>query len=350
MVEVNSGVFAGLQDLREDLVHHRQLLVGAADRLDIGVVAAGAVPLSVPAEMLVTETPRYRRMLADYQLLAREQLICGTQVHVDAPVRDEAVRVANRVAPFLPLFLALSASSPFWSDGSDTGYASVRTLVWLRWPSAGPFPSAVKSAAEYDALIAHGMVYFDVRPSARVPTLELRVCDSCPDVDTIVLIAGLFRALVEHEVHGLRAGVPPLEISPTLARAALWRAARSGLEGDLVDVAAAVPRPARELVEQFAHMLRPELDEAGDWDTVSELAAAAIRGGSSASRQRRFLRRRGRLTDVVDLLRAETTGLMTSSAAADDPDGTLLYCYRPIHDPGTADCSGEAAAPDGSPH
>jgi len=93
----------------------------------MGVVAAGAVPLSVPAEMQVTQTARYRQMLADYQLLAREQLICGTQVHVGMDDRDESVVVANRVAAYVPTLLALSASSPFWADGSDTGYSSGRT-------------------------------------------------------------------------------------------------------------------------------------------------------------------------------------------------------------------------------
>ena len=146
--------------------------------LGMGVVAAGAMPLSVPAEMQVTQTARYRQMLADYQLLAREQLICGTQVHVGVANRDEAVIVANRVAPYLPTLLAISASSPFWSDGSDTGYSSVRTLVWQRWPTTGP-AAPVTSAAEYDRLVADlvasgviadvGMVYFDVRPASCGP-------------------------------------------------------------------------------------------------------------------------------------------------------------------------------------
>jgi glutamate---cysteine ligase / carboxylate-amine ligase len=76
--------------------------------------------LAVPAEMQVTQTARFRQMLADYQLLAREQLICGTQVHVGVDDRDESVSVAHRVTPYLPTLLALSASSPFWADGSDT--------------------------------------------------------------------------------------------------------------------------------------------------------------------------------------------------------------------------------------
>ncbi|QCQ94076.1 YbdK family carboxylate-amine ligase [Rhodococcus sp. SGAir0479] len=351
VVEVNSGVFPDLGGLRADLTHRRQVLVDTAAELGIGVVAAGAVPLAVPAEMAVTETPRYRRMLADYQLLAREQLICGTQVHVDVADRDEAVRIANRVAPYLPIFLALSASSPFWADGTDTGYASMRTLVWSRWPTTGP-TAPVQSAAEYDALIADlvasgvindpGMVYFDLRPSDRYPTLELRVCDSCPSVDTIALVAGLFRALVDREAAALHRGEPPLQVSPTLLRAAMWRAARSGLEGDLVDMDAGAPRPAAQVVDGLIRSLRPHLERSGDWDMVSKLADAALQVGGSAERQRRILRRRGRLTDVVDLLVAETSGRVHPADHVDDTAAGLLRGYGPSPVGGVADGYDEA--------
>src|ERR1700752_875700 len=151
VVEMNSGVVATREGLRNELQGHRRVLVDAAARLGMGVVAAGAMPLSVAAEMQVTQTARYRQMLADYQLLAPEQLVRGTQVHVGVADRDEAVIVANRVARYLPTLLALSASSPFWPDGSDTGYSSVRTLVWQRWPTTGP-AAPVTSGAEYDRL------------------------------------------------------------------------------------------------------------------------------------------------------------------------------------------------------
>src|ERR1700733_7168862 len=137
VIETATGVGDSLDGLRGELVDHRRVLVDTAAELGIGVVAAGAMPLSVPAEMQVTRTARYRRMLADYQLLAREQLICGTQVRVGVHDRDEAVAVAHRVSAYLPTLLALSASSPFASDGSDTGYSSLRTLVWQRWPTTG---------------------------------------------------------------------------------------------------------------------------------------------------------------------------------------------------------------------
>ena len=363
VVEMNSGVVDTLDGLRADLQRQRKVLVDAAANLGIGVVAAGAVPLSVPAEMQVTQTTRYRQMLTDYQLLAREQLICGTQVHVGIDDRDESVAVANRVSPYVPTLLALSASSPFWSDGSDTGYSSVRTLVWQRWPTTG-LAAPVSTATEYDNLVSDlvasgvitdaGMVYFDVRPAVAAPTLELRVCDSCPSVDTIVLIAGLFRALVEREIEGLRAGVPAVEVSPPMGRAALWRAARSGLEGELVDLSRPEGRPAADAVTNLVRMLKPQLEASGDWPTVSRLTRQVLTAGTSAARQRRSLRRRGRLTDVVDQLIAETAGTWpdTSSAVINDP--TLLFGYHPgrEYDPAdkaAADSYDEAVDPAGQP-
>ncbi|WP_240963288.1 carboxylate--amine ligase/circularly permuted type 2 ATP-grasp protein [Antrihabitans stalactiti] len=338
VIEINTGVSDSLESLRADLQNRRSVLVEAASRLGLSIVAAGAVPLSVPAEMLVTPTARYRRMLADYQLLAREQLICGTQVHVGVADRDEAVAVAGRVAPDLPILLALSTSSPFWADGSDTGYSSARTLIWQRWPTTG-LAAPAQTAAEYDALVDDlvssgviadaGMVYFDVRPSNSAPTVELRVCDSCPLVDTIVLVAGLFRALVTRELAALRAGIPPRGLTPPLGRAALWRAARSGLEGDLVDLTGPVSRPASEVVWQLVHSVRPQLEAAGDWDVVSELTRQALQAGTSAARQRTALRRRGRLTDVVDQLIAETAGRAPSPPSASEKDRTLLVGYHP---------------------
>jgi glutamate---cysteine ligase / carboxylate-amine ligase len=323
VVEMNSDVVNTLGELRTDLQSHRQVLVDAAAKLGMGVVAAGAVPLSVPAEMHVTETARYRQMLFEYQLLAREQLICGTQVHVGVDDRDVSIAVANRVAPHLPILLALSASSPFWADGSDTGYSSARTLVWQRWPTTGP-ALPVSSAAEYDRLVDDlvasgvitdaGMVYFDVRPALAAPTLELRVCDSCPSVDTIVLIAGLFRALVEREVEALQAGAPTVEVAPPLCRAALWRAARFGLEGELVEISGPASRPAAEVVTDLVRSLRPQLEAAGDWPMIIGLTGQVLSGGSSAARQRQAKRSRGRVTDVVDQLLRETAASRPDTA------------------------------------
>ncbi|MCL2450327.1 MAG: YbdK family carboxylate-amine ligase, partial [Polyangiaceae bacterium] len=254
-VETNTEVVTDLAGLKLSLLGLRTELVAAAGRLDIGIASAGTVPLCVP-EVPITENPRFRHMRAEYQLLVREQFICGMHVHVGIADRNAAVMLLERVAPFLPPLLALSASSPFSFTGVDSGYASTRTLIWTRWPTAaaaGPLPSA----AAYDALVRDliatgvitdpGMIYFEVRPSAHVPTVELRICDACPRIDTVVLIAGLFRALVARELRRFEKGEPPFVVAPPIQRASMWRAARSGLEGDLVDpsVPRAVPAPVR---------------------------------------------------------------------------------------------------------
>ncbi|GAA0453822.1 hypothetical protein Ade02nite_02120 [Paractinoplanes deccanensis] len=317
VVETNTPVSSTLDDLREGIAGRRREAIAVAESLGLGLVAAGTVPLVDLDSLPVTPTSRYRRMLDDYQLLAREQLICGAQVHVGVPDRDEAVAVTQRVTSALPTLLALSASSPYWM-GEDSGYASVRSLVWLRWPTAGD-PGVLNSAAEHDQLVADliasgtitdpKMVYFDVRPSAHVPTVELRVTDSSPDVDTVVLLAGLFRALVLRARQDYRAGRPFERIRPPLHRAAMWRAARSGLEGDLLDLPRA-PEPvaAALAVERLVGDLRPQLEELGDWEQVFDLSVRALSRGSSAARQRRAMTRRGRISDVVDLLVADTRG------------------------------------------
>jgi carboxylate-amine ligase len=333
VVETNSAVTVDLGELRRHLTGLRAELTRTAESLGIGVAAAGTMPLSVP--LAITENPRFRRMLVDYQLLVREQLICGMQVHVGIGNRDTAVRLLDRVSPWLPPLLALSASSPFSHTGDDTGYASTRTLIWSRWPTTGR-AGAFSSAAEYDELVQKlmasgvisdaGMLYFDVRPSAHVPTIELRICDSCPSVDTVVLIAGMFRAIVARELARLAAGEPSSAQPAAIERAAMWRAARSGLDGELVDLSGPRSVPAAVLLRGIIGELRPELETHGDYDHVRELCEAALARGSSAARQREILRQRERITDVVDSLVAETRGDAPEPRAASG--SALLQNYR----------------------
>ncbi|SDM25647.1 carboxylate-amine ligase [Nonomuraea jiangxiensis] len=324
MVESNSAPFHALDDLARDLCVMRQTLTRRAHELGLGIMAAGSAPLVDMERLKVFPEPRYEQMLSDFQQLVREQLICGTHVHVEARDRDLAVVVAHRLAPWLPSLLALSASSPFW-DGADTGYASYRTLVWQRWPTTGPL-ARFDSAADYDAMVAEliqsgviadaGMIYFDVRPSDHLPTLELRIGDACPRVQDVVLIAGLYRALVARELAAARNASPGDEVLLEAARAATWQAARSGLEGELVDPVEGVPRPAADVIKRLVHGLRPQLEAAGDWELISELSREALGRGGSAAQQRRAFGERGELADVVDLLLLETR-----SCAWDRPAG-----------------------------
>ena len=149
------------------------------------------------------------------------------------------------------------------------------------------------------------MIYFDVRPSAHLPTLELRISDSCTRLEEVVLLAGLFRALVIRETGAEYQGRPPVALRPELLQAATWRAAQSGLQGDLVHPVTGTPVPAHQLIGQFLAELRPALESAGDWELVAGLTRSALARGSSAARQR-AARASGGLRNVVDNQVAET--------------------------------------------
>ncbi|MFD3618959.1 glutamate--cysteine ligase [Streptomyces sp. NPDC058676] len=315
-VESNSGVHTSLHDLYADLTRTRRRLDAAASSLGLAVVAAGTAPLAPGASAHPTADARYLHMVEEYGKVADEQLICGAQVHVDIPDRDTAVRVMCAVSPWLPVLLAMSASSPFW-QGSDTGYASWRTLLWQRWPTAGPV-GCFASAAEYDAAVRDlvragiisdaGMIYYDVRPSAHLRTLELRICDACPRVETVVLIAGLFRALVTEASERLRTGeARACDGRHEWLRGAAWRAARFGLEGTLVDPETHREAPAPQVVRKLLTRLRPALEAHGDWQTVRALTDAALADGSAARRMRRTAQEEDLLA-CVDMLIAETRG------------------------------------------
>ncbi|MFE3636346.1 YbdK family carboxylate-amine ligase [Streptomyces sp. NPDC059168] len=316
VVESNSGVHASLEALYTDLSATRLRLEAAASGLGLAVVAAGTVPLARVRPLDVTADARYRRMVDDYRMVADEQLICSAQIHVDVPDRDTAVRAMCLVSPWLPPLLALSGSSPYWL-GADTGYASWRTMLWQRWPTAGP-AGCNRDAADYDRSLQElirsgvisdaGMAYHDVRPSAHQRTLELRICDACPRVETVVLVAALFRALVHDACERLAEVDGPLcEGRHDWLRAASWRAARSGLEGRLVHPVSRCPEPAGTVLTGMLARLRPALEAAGDWDTAHALLEEALALGSTAHRLRGAARNGGLLAGV-DMLTAETRG------------------------------------------
>ncbi|MCP9989122.1 glutamate--cysteine ligase [Streptomyces sudanensis] len=311
IVESNSDVHTTLDSLWADLIQSRARLGGSAAGHGLAVVAAGTVPLADDDAGRVTPDRRYRHMMSEYRRIADEQLICGTHVHVDVPDRDTAVRAMCVIAPWVPVLLALSASSPFW-EGADTGYASWRTMLWQRWPTAGP-AGCFPDAAGYDAAVAEliasgvvtdpGMIYHDLRPSDHQPTLELRVCDSSPSAETVVLVAAVFRALVMRATERVAAGgVPQCDGRHEWLRAATWRAARSGLEGDLIDPVSRRPAPAARVVRAMLTRLRPELEECGDWATVRELSEKALADGSAAHRLRTTAAREDLLACVDELI------------------------------------------------
>ena len=320
-VETASGVHTGLADLRRDLLARRRELADAAASLGLAVASVGTVPASGTRRSRVFPDRRYEWLAAEYRQLVDEQQVCACQVHVRVDDRDLAVRITRRIRGWLPTLLAMSASSPFF-QGEDTGYASYRTVVVSRWPTVGP-PPDFACAADYDRTVATlirsgvisdaGMIYFDARLSAHYPTVEIRVADACPAVDDAVLIAALARALVVTAARADAAtadrapGAGPPESPQVLARAATWRAARSGLDGQLLDPYAIRAVPAGQVVHALLDHVRPVLEERGEWAQVTPLAEALLARGPSARRQRAAFDQGSSPVEVVAGLAAETT-------------------------------------------
>jgi glutamate---cysteine ligase / carboxylate-amine ligase len=312
-IETATDVLAGSDDLRQQLTRLRQIAAGAAEANGAQLLAA-ALPPTRLREFPITDTPRYREIAAKFGMIAEEG-ICGAHVHVAVPTRELAVRVSNRLRPWLPLFLALTANSAVYRN-IDTHYASWRSIVWARWPSAGP-PPHFESVEEYDGMVRmlhragvmldDGMVYWDVRPSAKFPTIEVRVADVPATVAETVLLATLIRASVMTALDDERRCEPTTPLSPHALKAAYWKSAHDGLEGQAVDLLDShAPVPARKLLERLVAHVRPALEDVGDYDVVIAELAHIDTEGNGAMRQRRAWQRRRDVNDVIAELAAAT--------------------------------------------
>ncbi|HJR08629.1 MAG TPA: carboxylate-amine ligase [Pyrinomonadaceae bacterium] len=313
-IEIGTQVCETLAEVRDELTHLRREVISAAERDGHWIAAAGTHPFSHWEDQELTPKRRYHGIAEEYEQLAREQLIYGCHVHIGMRDREAAIHVMNRARLWLAPLLALAANSPYWL-GWDTGYASFRTEIWRRWPMSGT-PQVFNSRAEYDelveTLVATGSVsdgtkiYWDVRPSARYETLEYRVTDVCMTIDEAVMVAGLVRALTRTAYAHYMRGEPLTAVRPELLRAAKWRAARYGLDAELVDARDGCARPAAELVEKLLAHLRPALEEDGNWEEIAALTRYTLARGNGATRQRQVFTRTDSYEAVVDLIVNET--------------------------------------------
>lgn len=306
-VETSSSVASSAAELLTDLRRQRAVVARAAEDAGARLLAVG-LPPTVPHEFPLTDTPRYRAIGERFGMIAHEQGICGCHVHVAVPDRDAAITVSNRLRPWLPLLLALSANSAVYR-GADTGHASWRSVLWGRWPSAGP-PPHFESADDYDAtvklmrdtgaMLDDAMVYWDVRPSANFPTVEVRVADVPATVGETVLLASLVRALVMTALDEERQGQPGVPLTPHALRAAYWRAARDGLSGSAVDVETHALAPTAQLLHGLVDRVRPALEATGELEDVLRQLDHVIVNGNGAMRQLAAWRRSGEVADVVE--------------------------------------------------
>jgi glutamate---cysteine ligase / carboxylate-amine ligase len=304
-VETGTRPCRDLAELDAELRRTREAARAAAHAAGAQLAPLATSPL--PVQPTVSPGARYRRMVDRFGLTASEQLTCGCHVHVAIGSPAEGVAVLDRIRPWLAPLLALSANSPFWS-GVDSGYASYRTQVWGRWPSSGPtelfgdpdgYQGVARAMLGTDTVLDEGMLYFDARLSRTHPTVEIRVADVCREPADAVLIAALVRGLVETAVRDWCAGRPPDPVRTEVLRLAGWQAARSGLDGTLLDPGGWRAAPAAAVLGRLVEHVAPALREAGELGTVRELLAAVLARNTGAARQRAVLRRTGDLRAVV---------------------------------------------------
>ena len=303
-IETNTRPCASLDELASEVHRWRRAAAAAAGAQSARVAALATSP--VPVNPSISSSTRYQRMAEEFGVTAEEQLTCGCHVHVQIDSESEGVAVLDRIRGWLPCLLALSTNSPFW-QGQDSGYASYRSQVWGRWPSAGPtelfgsvenYHATTTAMLESNTVLDLGMVYFDARLSREHPTVEVRVPDVCLLADDAVLLAALSRALVETAARSWRAGVPPAPIRTEVLRLASWRAARSGLDGSLV-APGGTAGPAPQVIRTLIDHVRPVLADYGDLDMVEDLVSTVLKRGNGTTAQRQIYRDSGQLSDIV---------------------------------------------------
>jgi carboxylate-amine ligase len=311
-IEVITGVCGTVAEARADLAG----TVAEVDALlaprGLAAMCSGTHPFSDWAEQQISPNPRYARLVEEMQWLARRLQIFGVHVHVGVRSAEKAIAIANAVSAYIPHFLALSASSPFW-QGSDTGLSSSRSKVFEALPTAGlpyqlagwgEFEQLMTTLVSSKAITSIREVWWDIRPHPDFGTVELRICDGLPRLSEIAACAALSQCLVEWMDGLVDRGYSLPVPKGWVVRENKWKAARYGLDADIIVDDAGTLRPVRdallELVEELAPVAR-RLDCADELASVVDVMAE----GPSARRQREVVAAGGTLVDVVDALIAE---------------------------------------------
>ncbi|MBK5196820.1 MAG: carboxylate-amine ligase [Methyloceanibacter sp.] len=291
-IEVGTRVCNSMQQARDQLVHLRSTVGRIADEFGLAPIAASTHPFAQWSDQQHTDKERYNVLARDLQHVARRLVICGMHVHVGIEDDDLRIDLLGQAAYFLPHLLALSTSSPFW-QGNQTGLKSYRLSVFDELPRTG-VPHQFSSYSEYvraiELLVSAGLIedatklWWDMRPSARFPTLEMRITDVCPLLEDGIAIASLYRCILRLLYRLRRQNQRWRTYPPFLVRENRWRAQRYGTEQGLVDFGKGAVVPFPELLEELIDLVAEDAEHFG---CVAEVAHARtiVQRGTSADRQ-----------------------------------------------------------------
>ncbi len=291
-IEVGTRVCNTIGEARNDLAHLRKTVAGVARDHGLAMIAASTHPFATWGAQKRTPRERYEVIEQDLQEVVRRLVISGMHVHVAVEDDDLRIDLMNQAAYILPHLLALSTSSPFW-QGHDTGLKSYRIAVWDELPRTG-LPAQFDSFGEFqrhvDVLVRAGVIedgtkiWWDVRPSVRFPTLEVRICDICTRLEDTICIAAMYRCWLRM-LYRLRLNNQRWRrYEPMLTSENRWRAQRYGIDRGLVDFGKGAVVPYSQLLEEMILLVR---DDAEFFDCVAEVehAREVLARGTSAHRQ-----------------------------------------------------------------
>ena len=312
-VEIVTGVCNSVAEAMADLERGIKLVREVTDPLRVELMCAGTHPFARWTQQKVTDKERYATLIDRTQWWGRQMLIYGVHVHVGIEDRDKVLPISRALLTHYGHFQALSASSPFWG-GSETGYASNRALMFQQLPTAGlPFSfDKWEDFEQYAAdMIKTGVIdtfdeiRWDIRPSPKFGTLELRICDGLPSIREVAAIAALSQCLVEHYSREIDAGRPTPKLPPWFAQENKWRAARYGMDAILIIDEAGEEELVTKDLRRLLDILEPVAKDLGcleELHGINDILAV----GASYQRQRKVAESaNGALDSVVAALVAE---------------------------------------------
>ena len=317
-LEVVTGVCDSVAEAAEDLQGSLTAVRAVTDAMGLDLMCAGTHPFATWDKQLVTENPRYAELLERTQWWGRQMLIWGVHVHVGIASVHKVLPILNTLLNHYPHLQALSAPSPYWT-GFDTGFASNRAQMFQQLPTAGlPFQFGAWGEFEsyVDDMLVTGVidglsdVRWDVRPSPRLGTIEIRVCDGTPTLWELRALTALVHCLVVHLDHRLDDGEQLPTLPPWHVQENKWRASRYGLDAEIIVDAAGRERLVTDDLTEWLNRLEPVARELHCSDELA-LVAQIPRYGASYQRQRATYRAacgRGEeqpLLSVVDALVTE---------------------------------------------
>jgi carboxylate-amine ligase len=286
-LEVFTCAHSSISDARTELRHLRQTVAAVAAKHGLAILAAGTHPTALWTNSVQTVKERYDQVMDDLQMVGQRNMLCGMHVHVEVPDPDERVDVMCRMLPYLPLFLALSTSSPFWQT-RRTGLKGYRLAAYDELPRTG-VPELFRTKEDFDAYVAalvragvmddSSYVWWAIRPSLKHPTLELRAPDCCTLVEDTIAIAALYRTLARHLYFNPWRNADINAVSRAIVVENKWRAQRYGVHGTFVTEDGAVS--VAELLDRVIEETKADAQALGCIEEIRHCRTIADAGTSA---------------------------------------------------------------------